>query len=79
MAGLWYGKKPSMVILDLMLKLILETLDRFSTLGISIDAPQGLVTICTKLAMRVFDLPAKSAVFCAKQYMDIPFVSIQER
>lgn len=68
MAGLWYGKKPSMDILDLMLKPILETLDRFSTLGISIDAPQGLVTIRTKLVMGVFDLPAKSAVLCAKQY-----------
>ena len=68
LAGLWYGKKPSMDILDLMLRLILESLDRFSTLGISIDTPQGLVTIHIKLVMGVFDLPAKSAVLCAKQY-----------
>ena len=68
MAGMWYGKKPSMDILDLMLRPILESLNRFSTLGISIDTPQGLVTIRTKLVMGVFDLPAKSAVLCAKQY-----------
>ena len=43
-----------MDILDVMLKPILETLDRFGTLGISIDAPQGLVTIRTKLVMGVF-------------------------
>lgn len=65
MAGLWYGKKPAM---NLLLTPIIESLNRFSTLGISITTPEGLVTIRTKLVMGVFDLPAKSAVLCAKQF-----------
>ena len=37
MAGLWYGKKPGMDILDLLLKPILESTNRLSILGLSVD------------------------------------------
>ena len=79
-------KKPSMDILDLMLKSILETLDQFSILGISIDSPQGLVTIRTKLVMGVFDhscpsLPSKSFVHfrtatCPCRHMGMECISL---
>ena len=65
MAGLWYGKKPPM---RLLLTPIMESLSQFSTLGIRISTPRGLVTYRTKLVMGVFDLIAKKDVLCAKQF-----------
>lgn len=66
LAGLWYGsKKPPM---HLLLKPIIEKLDRLHTLGVAIETPHGLITYRAKVELAIFDLPAKAAVLCAKQF-----------
>lgn len=66
LAGLWYGsKKPPM---QLLLKPIMEQLQRLYTIGVMIDTPHGPVTYRAKLELAVFDLPAKAAALCAKQF-----------
>ena len=47
LAGLWYGsKKPPM---HLLLKPIIEKLDRLHTLGVAIETPHGLITYQAKV------------------------------
>lgn len=66
LAGLWYGsKKPPM---DLLIKPIMKKLKHLYMLGIGIETPHGLVTYRAKLELGIFDLPAKAAVLCAKQF-----------
>ena len=66
LAGLWYGStKPPMRQL---LEPVLENLKQLSAPGVVFRTPSGLRTIRAKLVMAVFDLPAKAAVLCAKQY-----------
>lgn len=66
LAGLWYGtKKPPM---DLLLKPIMKKLQHLYTLGVPIETPNGLITYRAKIEMAIFDLPAKAAVLCAKQF-----------
>ena len=68
LAGLWYrSKKPPV---HLLLKPIIEKLDRLHTLGVTIETPHGLITYRAKVELAIFDLPAKAAVLCAKQFDD---------
>ena len=66
LAGLWYGsKKPPM---HLLMEPIIKKLDHLYTFGIAIETPHGLITHRAKLELGIFDLPAKAAVLCAKQF-----------
>ena len=64
--GVWVGqKKPNMSVL---LKPILEHLDRLSITGFSFLSPDGFETIRIKLLFGVFDLVAKASVLNFKQF-----------
>ena len=64
--GLWVGPgKPPMPRL---LAPIMKTIRSLTTSGIQISTPAGLSTIRAKLAMGVFDLPAKASALCVKQF-----------
>lgn len=66
LCGLWVGPgKPQMPRL---LAPIMKTIRSLTTLGIQISTPCGLSTIRAKLAMGIFDLPAKASALCVKQY-----------
>ena len=64
LAGFWIGNKP---VMKLLFMPILENLRHLSS-GIKIRRPDGVCNILFKLAMGIFDLPAKAAVLNAKQY-----------
>jgi hypothetical protein len=71
--GLWVGPgKPQMPrLLAPIMKTIrfLTTLGiQVTTLGIQVSTPCGLSTIRAKLAIGIFDLPAKASALCIKQY-----------
>ena len=66
LAGLWYG--PSKPPMTLLLEPVLKSLQYLSTSGVVVRTPTGLRTIRAMLVMGVFDLPAKAAVLCAKQF-----------
>ena len=66
LAGLWYG--PSKPPMKLLLDPILASLREISVSGVVVRTPTGLQHIRVKLIMVFFDLPAKAAVLCAKQY-----------
>lgn len=66
LCGLWVG--PTKPLMNLLLDPVTKCLQQLSTLGLKIGTPSGDVTIRAKLVMGVFDLPAKAAVLCAKQY-----------
>ena len=64
--GVWVGqKKPNMSVL---LKPILEHLDRLSITGFSFLSPDGFETLRIKLLFGVFDLLAKASVLNFKQF-----------
>ena len=66
LCGVWLGStKP---IVNLLLKPITKFLQRLSTLGVVIETSKGIATVRAKLVMGIFDLPAKAAVLCAKQF-----------
>ncbi len=66
LCGIWVGAtKP---LMNLLLNPIAKSLQQLSTLGLSIRTTFGSLTVRAKLVMGVFDLPAKAAVLCAKQY-----------
>lgn len=66
LAGLWVG--PTKPLMKLLLDPILSSLKNLSTDGIMINTPNGMQRLKGKLVMGLFDLPAKAAVLCAKQY-----------
>ncbi len=66
LGGLWLG--PTKPPMKLLLEPIMKSLRQLCTLGLTIATPTGLSTIRTKIVMGIFDLPAKAAVLCAKQY-----------
>lgn len=66
LCGLWYGPtKPRMSDL---LGPVLKNIRRLAFSGLSIMLPAGLRTIRAKIVVGIFDLPAKAAVLCAKQF-----------
>ena len=64
--GLWYG--PSKPPMKMLLEPVLESLRELSISGVVVRTPTGLKTFRAMLVMGQFDLPAKAAVLCAKQY-----------
>ena len=66
LAGLWYG--PTKPPMKQLLEPVLENLQHLSAPGVVVRTPSGLRTIYARLVMGVFDLPAKAAVLCAKQF-----------
>ncbi len=66
LCGLWVGPtKPEM---DLLLNPVTKCLRQLFTSGLEIETPSGAVTVRAKLVTGIFDLPAKAAVLCAKQF-----------
>ena len=66
LCGLWVGPvKPSMSEL---LKPVVAKVQQFFSKGLTIETPNGVVTIYLRLVLGVFDLPAKAAVLCSKQF-----------
>ena len=67
LCGIWVGlTKP---VMKLLLDPFMQRIQQLSTLGIDIIMQSGeTITIRAKLVMEVFDLPAKAAVICAKQF-----------
>ena len=66
-AGLWIG--PEKPPINHLLKPITEMLDQLSTTGIEIKlSNSNTVLVKAKLVLGIFDLPAKAAVLCCKQY-----------
>ncbi len=66
LGGLWVG--PTKLPMKLLLEPIMKKLPQLCTQGLTITTPTGLSTIRFKLLMGIFDLPAKAAVLCAKQF-----------
>lgn len=66
LCGVWVG--PSKPVMSILLNPIAEFLERLSSVGMAINTIDGMVTIRAKLVLGIFDLPAKAAVLCTKQY-----------
>ena len=62
LCAVWIG--PRKPLMDLLLDPVCCYLERLSTAGITL----GSVHVTAKLVMGVFDLPAKAAVLCCKQF-----------
>ncbi len=54
--------------MKLLLDPVCNYFEQLSTLGVSIKTSLGDTIFRAKLVMGVFDLPAKAAILCAKQY-----------
>ena len=54
--------------MHLLLKPIMKKLRRLRMLGVTIETPHGPATYRAKLELAVFDLPAKAAALCSKQF-----------
>ena len=66
LSGMWVGPaKPEM---SLLLDPVIEHLKHLSSTGMVVHLPSGDVVIRAELVMGVFDLPAKAAVLCSKQF-----------
>ena len=67
LAGVWFGPtKPDM---EVILKPVLEEIDRINALGLDVETPSGgKIRIRVKLLLSVFDLPAKSMAVNMKQF-----------
>ena len=66
LAGVWVGPhKPSM---KLLLEPIIDDLKYLYTDGLTVMLPNGHADFKAKLAMAVFDLPAKASVLNCKQF-----------
>ena len=66
LCGIWVG--PTKPAMDLLLNPVTKCLQKLSTIGLDIFTPAGTFTVRAKLVIAVFDLPAKAAVLCAKQF-----------
>ncbi len=66
LCGLWVG--PGKPPISLLLAPIAKTIRSLGTLGLQVRTFGGLCTVHAKLVMGVFDLPAKAAVLCVKQF-----------
>ena len=67
LCGIWVG--PTKHVMKLLLDPDMQRIQQLSTLGLDIIMQSGeTITIRAKLVMGVFDLPAKAAVLCAKQF-----------
>ena len=67
LCGIWVG--PTKPVMKLLLDPVMQHIQQLSTLGLDIIMQSGeTITIRTRLVMGVFDLPAKAAVLCAKQF-----------
>ena len=66
LCGVWVG--PAKPVMSLLLSPVAEFLEKLSTAGMEINTSDGIVTICAKLVLGIFDLPAKALILCAKQY-----------
>lgn len=66
MCSLWVG--PTKPIINLLLDPVMKSLQQLSTVGVTIQNLSECVTVRAKLVNGVFDLPAKAAVLCAKQF-----------
>lgn len=66
LAGLWVG--PTKPPMNLLLGPIMKSFRQLRTLGMAIKTATGLKTFRTKLVLGIFDLPAKAAALCAKQF-----------
>ena len=64
--GLWVG--PTKPIANLLLDPVVNLFQTLSSSGLRIDTSVGLVTFHAKLVIAIFDLPAKAAMLCAKQF-----------
>ena len=71
LAGLWYD--PTKPPMRQLIEPVLENLQQLSAPGEVVRTPSGLRTICARLVMGLFDLPAKAAVLCVKQNMAVLF------
>ena len=66
-AGLWIGSTKPPV--NQLFKPITEMLDHLSSTGVKIELPYNrTVIIKARLVLGIFDLPAKAAVLCCKQF-----------
>ena len=66
LCGLFVGPaKPNMKVL---LQPLTERFDKIGGLGMSLNTPIGQSTFRAKLVLGVFDLPAKAAILCSKQF-----------
>ena len=66
LCGLWTG--PSKPIMKILLDPVVKCIQSMSSIGMEIKNSFGTFTFRAKLVMAVFDLPAKAAVLCAKQF-----------
>jgi len=66
LCGLYVG--PSKPEMNLLFETIVKKIETLSLMGVPINTPDGLKTIRARLVMGTFDLPAKAAVLCAKQF-----------
>ena len=65
LSGFWVGSKP---IMRLLFAPILDNLSQLESSGLEIRTSSVIHYIFVKLAMGIFDLPAKAAVLNAKQF-----------
>jgi len=66
LCGLWVG--PRKPIIHCLLDPVVKTICKLSTVGVNMNSAIGHLTFRAKIAMGVFDLPAKVRVLNAKQY-----------
>lgn len=66
LCGLWYW--PTKPLMSDLLGPLLRNIRKHAILGMSVMTPAGLSTIRAKIVVGIFDLPAKAAVLCMKQF-----------
>lgn len=66
MCGLWYG--PTKPPVSELLLPVLRNIRELAVSGVSLMTPTGLNIIRAKIVVGIFDLPAKAAVLCVKQF-----------
>lgn len=66
LCAMWCG--PGKPPVHCLLKPIMEMMKTLSTIGITLQTPDGIRTIRAKLLLGVFDMPAKAIVLNAKQF-----------
>ena len=66
LCALWVG--PTKPLMNLLLEPVCSYLEILSTVGITLNTSLGSICLTAKLVMGIFDLPAKAAVLCCKQF-----------
>ena len=66
LSGLWVG--PAKLPIQHLFKPLTEQIDHLINSGLSINLPNGSVTIKAKIVLSIFDLPAKALVLSCKQF-----------